>query len=373
MTQEQKNWVEQIWDKTVAKMECMSERNKEKLPYTSIDGVYDDRSVNDVNWWTNGFWAGTNWMLYKATGKTVFRQTAECSEKLLDKAFENYDALHHDVGFMWHISAGADYRITGNREARTRALFAANVLFSRYNLAGGYIRAWNGKGTAGWAIIDCMMNIPLLYWASNETGDACFRQVATAHADKTMTHHLRQDGSVKHIVSYDPQTGDDLGEVPGQGFAPGSSWSRGQAWALYGYTISWRYTGNEEYLNAAKRTAHYFIANVCDDWLPKCDFRAPKEPVIYDSTAGAVAACGLLALAEAVPEQEKAPYFNAAMCLMKAMESRFCDWDVTKDGILQMGTERYHSDKGRHIHIIYGDYFFVEALGRLKKLDVALW
>ena len=146
---------------------------------------------------------------------------------------------------MWHISSGLNYRLTGNKKSRIRTLLAANLLMGRYNVSGNYIRAWNEKeegDTTGWAIIDCMMNLALLYWASEETEDARYRFVAMRHADKTLEHHLRPDGSCKHIVEYNPQTGELVNEFGGQGYSVGSSWSRGQGWGLYGFTISYEHT-----------------------------------------------------------------------------------------------------------------------------------
>ncbi|WP_083258637.1 glycoside hydrolase family 88 protein [Cellulosilyticum sp. I15G10I2] len=358
-------WCEAIWKKIEKKLELTAKRNNQKLPYTVVDGQYDDQSQKDPNWWTNGFWPGMMWMMYAKTGEGLYKESAQEGERLLDTALKRYDELHHDVGFMWHISSGASFRLSQNEDSKTRAMYAANVLAGRFNLRGQFIRAWNGEDQLGWSIIDAMMNLPLLYWASLESKDPRFSYIAQAHADMTMANHLREDGSVKHIVVHDPINGGAIGEERGQGYSEGSSWSRGQAWALYGFALSYRYTGNTDYLAAAKRVAHYFMACVSEDWLPKCDFRSPSEPVIYDSTAGAIAACGLLEIGDLVEEFEKNTYYNGAYRLLMAMEQNFCNWDDQQDSILQMGTERYHSNIGRHIPIIYGDFFFVEAITRL--------
>ena len=373
MTQQ---WIDGTWTKIEKKLEQVAVRSANKLPYTAVGGVHDDCSKTRVAWWTNGFWPGLLWMLFAATGKEVYAACAKQAQALLREAFHTYDELHHDVGFMWHITSGFQYRLTGDRSARLEALYAANLLAGRYNAQGEFIRAWNHNengDTTGWAIIDSMMNIPLLYWASKETGDPRFSYIARKHADKTRQHHVREDGSVRHIVEYDPTDGVFMREYGGQGYSEGSSWSRGQAWGLYGFTLSYLYTGEPAYLNTAKRIAHYFIAATCEDWLPACDFRAPKEPVIYDATAGAIAACGLLELAGCVDGHGKELYKNAGVRLLHAMEAKCCDWDPTTDAIVTMGTERYHTEAGRHIPIIYGDYFFVEALSKLKGCGVRSW
>lgn len=372
LTEHETAWVDEIWGKLDSKLKVVSEASKDKLPYTTIHGIHDDKSKVAPDWWTNGFWPGLMWLMYVGTKDEQYRRVAERAEGLLDAALKNYRCLHHDVGFMWHISAGVNYRLFGGEESFNRVMFAASTLASRYNDAGKFIRAWNGKNQTGWVIIDCMMNIPLLYWASDEMKDPRFRYIAMNHADTAMHNHIRSDGSAYHILTYDPDTGELLGPVDGQGYAPESSWSRGQAWALYGFVLSYLHTGKQEYLDTAKRVAHYFISCVCDDFLPKCDFRSPAEPVIYDTTAGACAACGLLEIANCVPEYEKSTYLRAAMNLLRAMEAKFCDWTEEEQSILQGGTEAYHRSN-HHIPIIYGDYFFAEAIYKLKGFDMLFW
>lgn len=227
------NWIDETWEKIDKKLSKVAVKSQNKIPYTTCQGEHNDmqveRNSEGITWWTNGFWPGMMWLMYQGTQNETYKQTAEHAEVLLDKALEKYDGLHHDVGFMWHISSGVNYRLTGNEHSKVRALYAANLLAGRYNLNGKFIRAWNGECT-GWAIIDCMMNIPLLYWASRETNDPRFRYIAESHADTTMASHVRADGSVKHIVVHDHINGGVLEEKGGQGYEEGSSWSRGQAW-----------------------------------------------------------------------------------------------------------------------------------------------
>ena len=321
------------------------------------------------------------WLMYYGTNNSVYRKAGETSEKLLDEALIKYNALDHDVGFLWHISAGADYRITGNEKSRTRNMYAANVLAARFNLQGGFIRAWNkwsdSEENLGTAIMDSMMNINLLYWASSESGDPRFKYIAARHAETTMKNHVRPDGSVKHIVLYDPYTGEYTDNLAGQGYSKHSSWSRGQAWALYGFVLSYIHTEKTEFLDTAKRVANYFITNICmDNYMARVDFRAPREPEIYDSTADACAACGLLELARVLPEDEGGVYFDAAIKILKTLDEKCCDYTASEDSILQMGTERYPQNgnmKGVHIPIIYGDYFFIEAIYKLKGFDILFW
>ena len=382
--EENLDWVKETFSKVDAKMQKITVRSREKL----ADGV-DENGMHvskDPNSWTAGFFGALNYMLYEYTKNEEYLKTAKRSEELMDAAFLNPEKMHHDVGFQWDILSAAGYRITGDKKSRTRALFAASTLASRFIMTpeGGYIRAWNNKfwGMAvdDWSIIDCLMNLPLLYWASREIGDDRFKQVAMLHADMALNDHLRPDGSVKHIVEHNRETGLEVCSYGGQGCAVGSSWSRGQAWGLYGFMLSYIHTGEDDYLNAAKQIANYFIANCSDDWLPRVDFRAPAEPVYYDSTAGAIAACGMIELAKRLPEDEGGAYMNAAISILRAMEKKFMNWDHEVDNMLGYGTVRYpvpgkltEKSAGVHISIIYGDYFYTEALLKLLGSEFLPW
>lgn len=375
--EENRAWVDETWAKLDKKMKKVAQRTKDKLPYSAQDGVYDNQLEPGAKfgaaWWTNGFWPGLMWVMYCGTKDSSYKAVAEHGEELLDKAFENFDALHHDVGFMWHISSGVNYRLFKGSSSRTRTMYAANMLAARFNIGGSFIRAWNGDNL-GWTIIDTMMNIPLLYWASEETGDPRYRFIAEAHADMAMRDHVRADGSVCHIVAHNPNNGEVEDIIAGQGYAPESSWSRGAGWALYGFILSYIHTGKQEYLDTAKRVAHYFISCICDDWLVRCDFRSPDEPVFYDTTAGGVAACGLIEIAKHVGEYESGIYMNAAINILKAITEKFADFDESTDPVMLMGTERYYPiDVGKHMPIIYGDYYFAEALYKLRGGDMLFW
>ena len=303
---------------------------------------------------------------------------------MLTDAFANYDKLDHDVGFIYHLVFAALHKLTGEDKYRAANLFAANTLSGRFVMGPDFIRAWNpwypgDEGAHDWSIIDCLMNLPLLYWASHEKNDDRFKRVAMAHADMALRAHLRTDGSVAHIVEHSRETGEVVKTYGGQGYGEGSSWSRGQAWALYGFALSYAHTGEVRYLDAAKQVANYFIANVCDDWLPRVDFRAPSEPVYYDSTAGACAACGMIELAKMLPEDEGGMYAHAAINLLKAEADKFGNFDPATDDMIGYGTIRYpvenakFGDSGLHKSIIYADFFFTEAITKLLGTDFSPW
>jgi len=364
-------WLEQVKAKLEAKMAYGREMSKDIdfIPYTVKDGKWAPGG-GGLSWWTNGFWGASMWQMYLMTGDEEYKKAAERCEEMLDEVLIDHEKLHHDVGFMWNLTAGVNYRLTGNPKSRRRWLTAASTLAGRYN-PNGFIRAWNGD-RIGWGIIDCMMNIPLLYRASACIGDPRYKLVAMEHADTNMECFIRPDGSSNHIVCFDPLTGEMLDNPGGQGFESGSSWSRGQAWALYGFTLSYIHTGEERYLDTAKQVAHYFIANVCDDWIPACDFRSPAEPVIKDNAAGAIAACGLLEIAKVVPQYEKKMYKSAAEKLLIAMEASCADWSEDIPAIFTMCTGAYH-DSVHHFPMVYTDYFFIEAVNKLMDENAMLF
>ncbi len=370
-----RKWADEMWGKLDNKLSRSAQTVGDMIPYTTKDGKYCPHQREGITCWTNGFWGGLMWLMYAGTKNDVYRKAAEKNEELLEEAFEIYDGLHHDVGFMWLLTSGANNLLTGNEKAVTRLRRAADYLAARFNVDGGYIRAWNGPKEEvrrrQIAIIDCMMNIPLLYRATEDSMDDRYKAIAMRHADKTMNFHVRPDGSVNHIMRYDNHTGEVVCIEGGQGYDENSSWTRGQSWGLYGFTLSYIHTGKKEYLDTAKKIAHYFIAACCNDWLVRSDFRAPEEPILYDNTAACIAACGLIEISKLVPEHESAMYFNAAINILKATEEKFADWSQDTDGILTCGSEWYHN--GKHMHIIYGDYYFAEAIYKLRNVGPLFW
>ncbi len=377
-------WINDTWEKIDRKLSKICIKSRDKIPYTTVDGVHNDLAQTRPNAWTNGFWGGMMWLMYLGTGNEEYKKTAIRAEELLDKALENYKALYHDVGFMWIPTSVANYRITGNTASYNKALYLASVLFARYNIDGRFIRAWNDWPGSPFdldkerTIIDCMLNINLLYWASREVKDERFKRVAMAHADTTLRDHIRPDGSVNHIVRHDLVTGELTDTYPGQGYAIGSSWSRGVSWAVYGFVLSYIHTGEQRYLDTAILTADHFIREVKkQDYLPVVDFYAPAEPVYYDSTAGMITACGLIEIAKALGGEKGEYYLGEAIKILQSCEKAFVDYTDQQDALVLKGTEAYPREerflKGLEIPIIYGDFYFIEAMLKLKGNDFLMW
>ena len=380
-------WLEGVYDKLLVKMKAECARVGTNIPYSpGEDGMYHD--TEDITSWTNGFWPGMLWQMYHATGDEAYRAAAEGVEERLEVVLNDPEALGHDLGFMFLQSSVANYRKTGDAEARRRGLLAAAELAARYNLDGKFIRAWvgprdseqgrkmGGGDIRGWMIIDSMMNLPLLYWASQELDDPRYYKIAVSHAKTAQRYIVRPDGSCNHIVAFDPDTGEYLNNPGGQGYGHGSSWSRGQSWAVYGFALSYRHTKDPSFLDTAKQCAHYCIANMAvTDWLPLVDYRQPARPVKYDSTAAMITACGLLEIAGHVEENEARFYTQAAYRILRACEARFADWDPARDSVLTGGTYFYHDPTGKNteVPIIYADYFLIEAVLRLKGKELFEW
>lgn len=379
LSESDRRWAEAVSEKFGAKLSAVRERSAEKIPARAVNGVHDDRGDggayapdDGLCWWTNGFWAGMMWQMFHDTGDERYAQIACYTERRLDECFQGYLGLHHDVGFMWLPSAVADWRLTGSADARRRGLHAASLLAGRFNPAG-FLRAWNdspGKDTRGWAIIDCLFNIPLLYWASGETKDPRFRKIAVIHADTARKNFIRPDGSVRHIVEFDPETGAFVRDYGGQGYARGSSWTRGQSWGLYGFAASCRHTGKREYLEASQKIAGYFISHIPEDGKIPVDFCQPAEPKWYDDIAAAVAAGGLIELARLAPERS-GEYLAPALKMLRALD-RTADWSGATDGVLRDCSASYHEAE-HNVNFVYGDYFFLEAILKLKGTELFIW
>lgn len=368
------DWANATAEKIYKKVKTSVRRSEDKIPYRTKDGIFDDQSGR-ISWWTNGFYAGQLWQLYHVCGDGIFRRAAERIEDKLDANLMDYSGMDHDNGFKWLLTSVANYRLTKNGRSKNRGLLAASHLAGRFNPAGRFLRAWNDSGdgtTAGWAIIDCMMNLPLLYWAEKETNDPRFSHIAKAHADTAIRAFVRENGSVNHIVQFDANTGEIVGTLGGQGMETGSSWTRGQAWAVYGFVLSFIHSGDGRYLEAAKKTAAYFASSVPGSGLVPVDFCQDGALDWEDSTAAAIAACGMLEIEKAVPEEEKAFYHRAAMKLLRTLEEQRANWDTDVDYILENGSVAYHDEK-HNFPIVYGDYFFTEAVFKLCGKELFLW
>ena len=324
-------------------------------------------------YWTSGFWPG----LLRLALNEVEDYTCQTSAKQAeDGLFDILDTpeffeLHHDVGFQFLPTAVMRHRQTGCEDARRRGIVAANLLAGRFNVASGMIEAWNGEARGGYSIIDTLMNLPLLFWASETTGVPRFANMAKVHLSRAIADFVRDDMTTHHIIQYDQNSGEKVAAHGGQGKAPDSAWSRGHAWEIYGLAIAARYTGQADYADLSRKLADRFLELNAPHGVPPWDFRdddpasAPR-----DSSAAAITACGLLELGDMTGETEAV---KQASDLIEILTDRVCCLDDSQDGILLEATSALPS--GVHISdsLIYGDYFYLEALQRLSGVGRPCW
>lgn len=366
------DWVKDAWEKGKARAIGSSARIGAGYPHGSKDGRYD---LTSPSYWTAGFWPGLLWLLHREKADDGrLRLLAEQCEEGMDRSLTRYDELSHDIGFMWTLTSVANYKLTGSETSRNRALVAANMLAGRFNPKGRFIRAWNQPERTGWAIIDCMMNLPLLYWASEQLDDPRFRHIAEAHASTTAEHFLREDGSIFHVVCFDPVSGERTGALGGQGYAEHSAWARGAAWGIYGFALSYRHTGNEQFLKAAERAADFFVSHLPEDRVPYWDFRLPaNDGAPRDSSAAAIAASGLLELSASGVRRADEHRGNAVILLKSLSRSYIPDEDDGEEGLLLHGTGNLPMNQNIDSPIIYGDYYYMEALSKLAHNHESFW
>ncbi len=371
-------WVSEAYENCVSKMRKVMAVERDFIPYTTgADGRYCP-GWWDTGWWTNGFWGGIGWQLYHGTGEEVFRKEAIRTEEKMDAAFLNSGSMDHDSGFRWLPISRARYQTEQNPQSRNRLILAADNLCGRFNPVGKFIRAWNdlpGESRAGIVIIDCMMNLPLLYWAYEETGDHRYLHIAKAHAETAMKYFIREDGSSCHIISMDPEFGGFIDSIGGQGYGHGSSWTRGQTWALYGFALSYQHTGDVRFLETSRKVADYFISCIPDSGLIPVDFRQPAEPAWEDSSAAAIAACGFLQLARLLEDKDAegaGQYYDTALFLLKTLTEKRCDFTDATENIVQKCTAAYH-DREHEFALVYADYYYIEALAKLLDKELFIW
>jgi len=331
---------------------------------TTGEGTRYRLGANDN--WLAGFWAGLLWLAYAATGRADLRAHAEALLPSFARRLEQRVHITHDLGFLYTLSARAQWQLAGDGAARDLALRAAADLLQRYRPAGGYVQAWGPLGDpdeGGRAIIDTMMNLPLLFWAGRETGDPAYTQAAACHADTSRHYLLRSDGASYHTFFFDQATGEPLGPRTHQGYADDSLWARGQGWAIYGFALAAEWTGEVEHLEAARRAARRFLAELPPEGVPTWDLRLPGDAPRYpDSSAGAITAGGLLRLARLEGEEGGTEVRAAALALLAALVAGCLEDEPEGQGLLRHGTYHAHKGLGVDAYFICGDYFFLEAL-----------
>ncbi|MEV8556692.1 glycoside hydrolase family 88 protein [Streptomyces sp. NPDC051917] len=321
--------------------------------------------------WVGGFWPGTLWMAYLHSGDDAFRTLALDSARKL--APRRHDTTTHDLGFLFYPSWITAWRLTGDDSWRTGAIEAADSLIQRYNPRGRFIRAWgalNDPNNAGRVIMDTIMNLDLLAFASRQTGDDTYLNIAVEHAKTAQRVFPRPDGSTPHVFDFDPETGAPIGPNTVQGYSPSSCWSRGQAWGVYGFTTMYRRTGDLGFLSTARKLADFAVGALSPDHVPVWDYKAPQAPYdIKDASAGAVMACGLLDLSAATGRRE---YRQAALRILTALsETCLTRNSARAEAIVARCTRNRPAEDGIEVSLPYADYYLLEGILRvLRPRDV---
>lgn len=358
-----------LLEKIVEKEIANAKKYGAQFIYNDPNGEFQVHSY--PYFWTGGYYPGLLWLTYNASGEEILRDTAIELENKLDKWIADFKMPEHDVGFVWLLSAGAHQKYEKNADSRRRLMSMANYLAGRFNINSRTIRAWDGdygdKFVQTLAIIDCMMNIPLLFTASNTLGDPRYSHIAKAHADTVLKHFIDEDGAVRHICRFNTETGEYIESIGGQGYGPKSCWSRGASWAIYGFAMAYRYTGDRKYLEASKKAAKFFLSQIKEDYVPAWDFRAPNKEV-KDASAGAIAASGLL---EIYFHTKDAYYKSEAEKIVTALYEK-CWHADTHDSLLGRCTAFLPVGDNIEVGLIYGDYYYAEAVKKLATGDYSL-
>lgn len=337
----------------------------------SYNAAADKLITSDVAWWCSGFYPGTLWMLYKATGDEALKAEAEKRLQLLE--IEKLDTTTHDLGFMIFCSFGNAYNITRNEHYKDVIFTAAASLATRYRPSIHSIQSWDKNREFNCpVIIDNMMNLELLEWVAKNGGDQRFHDISVNHANTTIKNHYRPDYSSYHVIDYDVDAGKVIKKVTHQGYADESAWARGQAWGLYGFATMYRFTKDPAYLSQAVHIADFLLnhPNLPADKIPYWDFDAPDIPnAKRDASAGAIMASALLELSWFVKRTKSKTYVKAAETMLRSLSSPAYRAKPGTNGgfILEHSLGHFPFNSEIDVPLTYADYYFVEALMRYKE------
>jgi unsaturated chondroitin disaccharide hydrolase len=341
----------------------------------SEEGFYNP--TPNVNW-TTGFWTGQIWLAYEWSNAEELKKAGQIQAKsFLDRIDRKVEVDHHDMGFLYSPSCVAAYKLVGDERAKEAAIKAADQLISRFQPVGEFIQAWgpmNQRSNYRF-IIDCLLNLPLLYWATKETGDQKYREIAEKHIHTAIANVIREDYSTWHTFFMNMETGEPDHGATCQGYKDGSAWARGQAWGIYGCALAYRYTRRPEYIEDFKHVTGYFLEHLPSDLVPYWDLEfgeGSEEP--RDSSSASIAACGMLEMAKYLNEADAACCISIAKKIMESVVEHYAVKDLEEsNGLVLHSTYSKKSPyntctpEGVDECNIWGDYFYMEALTRLSK------
>ena len=365
-------------EQTVGNLETFTHDFKRAF---SENGFYTP--TGNVNW-TTGFWTGQIWLAWEWAVKSGRKELAEelkkAGEIQIDSFLRRIDEKdgvdHHDMGFLYSPSCVAGYKLTGSRKGREAAIKAADQLITRFHPVGEFIQAWGPMDQPEnyRFIIDCLLNLPLLYWASQETGDSKYRDIAEKHIHTAIANVIREDYSTWHTFFMNMDTGEPDHGATCQGYRDGSAWARGQAWGVYGTAMAYRYTKRKEYIEDFKHVTGYFLEHLPSDLVPYWDLEFGEgcdEP--RDSSSASIAACGMLEMVGYMEPEDAGYYRETAKKIMKSVADNYAVKSFHEsNGLVLHSTYSKKSPyntctpEGVDECNIWGDYFYMEALTRLS-------
>lgn len=366
----------QIIDTALTKAVAQYKYLRDHLPADALPKTYYPLTkkfeTSGSGWWTSGFYPGSLLYLYEYSHDPELLAEEKRIEKLLAK--EQFNKGTHDLGFMMYCSFGNANRLNPSEEYKEILLNSARSLSTRYNPVVQSIQSWNAN--AKWkfpVIIDNMMNLELLFWATKASGDSSFYKIAVTHANTTIKNHYRPDYSSFHVVDYDPATGAVAHKQTAQGYADYSSWARGQAWGLYGFTVTYRSTHDPKYLAQANKVANYIITHpsMPADGIPFWDYQSPEIPATYrDASAAAITASALLELSKYADKTTGARYLAMAEKIIRSLSALTYTAPYSENGgfILKHSTGHLPGNSEVDVPLTYADYYYIEAMMRYKAI-----
>lgn len=370
--------IEQAIEQALRQLEVNLDYFKEDYPTPAT--FQNQYKVMNNTEWTNGFWTGCLWLAYEYSHNNRLKELAHKNvESFLKRVNQQVELEHHDLGFLYTPSCVAEYRMNGNKLAREAAIKAADKLMERYQEKGGFIQAWGelGKPEHYRLIIDCLLNIQLLFFAYEETGKQSYYQVAKNHFYASVNHVIRDDASSFHTFYFDPETGNPLKGVTRQGYSDDSCWARGQAWGVYGIPLGYRHLKDEKCFDLFKGVTNYFLNRLPADDVSYWDLIfGDGSDHSRDSSATAIAVCGIHEMLKYLPEvdAEKELYQDAMHAMLRSLIERYANKDIQPGRpLLLHGVYSWHSGKGVDEGNIWGDYYYLEALLRFYKDWEVYW
>ncbi|MHB8131981.1 MAG: glycoside hydrolase family 88 protein [Mobilitalea sp.] len=353
----------------------------------SFQNAYSENSfyqpISNVNW-TTGFWTGEIWLAYEYCNDTKLANSAEIQiDSFMERIINKVEVDHHDMGFLYSPSCVAGYKLIGSEKGKEAGIMAADQLISRYHPIGEFIQAWGPMDEPEnyRLIIDCLLNLPLLYWASRETGNEKYKVIAEKHIHTTLANVIREDYSTWHTFFFDMMTGAPDHGATCQGYRDGSAWARGQAWGIYGVALAYKYTKCDNYIDIFINVTKYYLEHLPEDLVPYWDLEfgeGSTQP--RDSSSASIAACGMLEMAKYMEVEDAKYYTGIAKKIVKSLYDNYMVGDEkASNGLVLHSTYSNHSPYNTCNHCgvdecnIWGDYFFMEALTRLNKKWNPYW